>query len=59
MIASPARLGVTVSVVTTVRLKAGAPLTNEKLTCSDWERLTTSKSRKSGSSRSPGSPLDV
>src|SRR5260370_26124132 len=58
MVNSPARLGVSVSVVTMVRRKLGAPLTKAKLTCSDCERETRSKSASGGSCRSPGSPFD-
>src|SRR5207253_4049487 len=59
MTSCPARRGVSKTVVTVVRRKLGAPFTKPKLTCSDCERLTTSKSLNSGSCRSACSPLEV
>src|SRR3954470_15357106 len=50
MVALPSCLGVSATFVTTVRRKLGVPPENSKLICSDCERLTMSKSLKSGSS---------
>ena len=58
MVRSPARLGVSASVVTIVRWNDGAPLTNAKLTCSDCCRLMRSKSASAGTCSSPGSPFE-
>src|SRR5436853_6433438 len=58
MVALPAWRGVSATLVTVVRRKLGDPPENWMLICSDCERLTTSKSLKSGSCSSTASPLD-
>src|SRR6267142_2104680 len=58
MASCPSRLGASFTVVTVVRRKVGAPFRKVKATCSDWDRLTTSKSLRSGKVSSAWSPLD-
>src|SRR5713101_1102505 len=58
MASCPSRRGASFTVVTVVRRKVGAPFRNVKATCSDWDRLTTSKSLRSGKVSSAWSPLD-
>src|SRR3954465_12709352 len=59
MVALPSCLGVSATFVTTVRRKLGVPPENSKLICSDCERLTMSKSLKSGSSTFETGALDA
>src|SRR5712691_780570 len=58
MASCPSRRGASFTEVTVVRRKVGAPFRNVKATCSDWDRLTTSKSLRSGKVSSAWSPLD-
>src|SRR5467141_1077006 len=58
MTSFPSRRVASFTLVTVVRRKVGAPFTKVKATCSDCERLTTSKSFRSGSDSSAWSPLD-
>src|SRR4051812_42204187 len=54
----PSRLGASFTVVTVVRRNVGAPFTKVNATCSDCDRLTTSKSFRSGNASSAWSPLE-
>src|SRR5439155_18428727 len=58
MASCPSRRGASFTVVTVVRRNVGAPFTKVKATCSDCDRLTTSKSFRSGSDSSAWSPLE-
>src|SRR6266849_1009179 len=58
MASCPSRRGASFTLVTVVRRKVGAPFRKVKATCSDWDRLTTSKSLRSGKVSSAWSPLD-
>ena len=59
MLSSPTRLGVSASEVITVLRKLGALLESVKVTCSECDRLTTSKSANAGTTRSPVSALEA
>src|SRR5712671_6780126 len=58
MASCPSRRGASLTLVTVVRRKVGAPFRKVKATCSDCDRLTTSKSLRSGKVSSAWSPLD-
>src|SRR5216683_1568096 len=58
MASCPSRRGASFTVVTVVRRKVGAPFKKVNATCSDCDRLTTSKSLRSGKVSSAWSPLD-
>src|SRR5438094_5876884 len=58
MASCPSRRGASFTVVTVVRRNVGAPFTKVKATCSDCDRLTTSKSFRSGSDSSAWSRLE-
>ena len=59
MVRSPARRGVRASEVITVLRNEGVLLESVKVTCSDCDRLTTSKSAKIGICSSPVSALEA
>src|SRR5215470_3394555 len=58
MVSCPSRRGASFTVVTVVRRKLGALFRKVKATCSDCDRLTTSKSLRSGRVSSGWSPLE-
>src|SRR5438552_6805256 len=58
MVSCPSRRGASFTVVTVVRRKLGALFRKVKATCSDCDRLTTSKSLRSGRVSSGWSPFD-